>query len=190
MRLLRFFPFPSPSSGSSTTPSISAPSRRSMLRPSFKHLRSAFCGRSFAYLPPPSALLPTASERLAPTALRTPIPMPRIRSFTVKTKCLTASAKWLKIQTLHEVLPYCGRAVNARLPGSTGTDDSRNELRIRILTFIPIYRQGLRPVLFFIPQQNDSRRPTKAMIRSPKSVILGCRGKRSADVSFLFFLFA
>lgn len=29
------------------------PSRRSMLRTSFKHLRPAFCGRSFAYLPPP-----------------------------------------------------------------------------------------------------------------------------------------
>ena len=176
MRLLRFFPFPSPSSGSSTAPSISAPLGDQCSAPP-SSISALHFAADLLPISPPSALLPTASERLAPTALRTPIPMPRIRSFTVKTKWLTASAKWLKIQTLHEVLPYCGRAVNARLPGSTGTDDSRNELRIRILTFIPIYRQGLRPVLFFIPQQNDSRRPTKAMIRSPKSVMFMHTGK-------------
>ena len=167
MRLLRFFPFPSPSSGSSTTPSISAPLGDQCSAPP-SSISALHFAADLLPISPPSALLPTArpnrpspdgTERHVPTVLWTVITVTRIRSFTVKTKRLTASAKSLKIQTLHEVLPYCGRAVNARLPGSTGTDDSRNELRIRILTFIPIDRQGLRPVLFFYPQQ-CARRPT------------------------------
>ena len=77
---------------------------------------AAFAERDIASISP---YVPPATARARP-------PQKQDTCRTTRS-CLTTCIRNGIIRSLHEVLPYCGRAVNARLPSSAGTDNAGPE---------------------------------------------------------------